>query len=407
MNIENVDFNKLSKNVTDDSKYIYKTFRNKEKYLNDEIETMQYIEEDLIKKNKSIKIDKQTFWATKKSHLWINTTAILFILSIAAYFYSPILSPIFIVIALFPFVFNYLFSMNTFNFLFAKQKSQNFTATLKPQKEVKKRIILTTHVDTTKVKLFNTVSIKIRFFIASFLILFCIYTFILSIISIAYTKVFFRPLYFDTEIEKLFSLIGISLLFFLPFIIYMFFMTGLKNSPSINTSLTSAFLAKEIVNNLKSKEMRPENTEIQLLIAGSSEDNLQGIKYLFKHNKNIYTDVPTISICLEALFEKSNIAANKTELRLIPKNSSNIIEMFSKSVDKLNININNDTYLFRNTETKIFNKNQIFSASITAEPLKSKLYASKDDKPSKIDSHCITRVSKIIFDMINEFDSIE
>ena len=405
MDIKNVDYEKFSKKVIDDSKYIYENFRKNKKNSNNEIEIIKYIEDSI--KNKNVEIEKQDFEATKKSHLWIYATSISFILALASYFYLPILSPIFICIALIPFIFNFLLSINLFDFLFYKVKSQNLIAKLKPKENIKKRIILTTHIDSTKVKPFNTISLKLRLTVASFLILFCVYLIILSIISMLYTKVLFRPLYFDIENEKLFILIGFSLFFFLPFVISIFFIIGLNNSPSINTSLTSALIIKEILNEMKIKKLVPNNTEIQFLIAGSSEDNLQGIKNLFKNDKNYAKDVQTIAITIEALFERSNITANISELRLIPKNSQDIINIFKDSTEKLNININNNTYFYRNTESKIFNKNNIPSASITAEPINGKLYASKMDKPSTIDSQCIIRVAKIILTMIDEYDKTD
>lgn len=405
MDIKNVDYEKFSKKVIDDSKYIYENFRKNKKNSNDEIEIIKYIEDSI--KNKNVEIEKQDFEATKKSHLWIYATSISFILALASYFYLPILSPIFICVALIPFIFNFLLSINLFDFLFYKVKSQNLIAKLKPKENTKKRIILTTHIDLTKVKPFNNISLKLRLTVASFLILFCVYLIILSIISMLYTKVLFRPLYFDIENEKLFILIGFSLFFFLPFVISIFFVTGLNNSPSINTSLTSALIIKEILNEMKIKKLVPNNTEIQFLIAGSSENNLQGIKNLFKNDKNYAKDVQTIAITIEALFERSNITANISELRLVPKNSQDIINIFKDSTEKLNININNNTYFYRNTESKIFNKNNIPSASITAEPINGKLYASKKDKPSTIDSQCIIRVAKIILTMIDEYDKID
>lgn len=292
-------------------RYICERFKNRSAGSHSEKECQSYFAKQLKPWADNVHIE--SFSLNPKAYLgWIIIACILSILSIASFWVSslseslifPIVSALFVFLALSLGVFELLLGRKYIDFLFPKATSHNVIATRKSQDPPKKRIILGGHADAAYEMTYSLHGRKK----VIFPIIFGFITGLITISICSGALLIASLIHGYQAIADIWSLIGIVELCFIPFFILMlWFINWNRVVDGANDNLSGCLTSMAILKQFAEKDIRFKETEICCLITGSEEAGLRGSLAFAKRHKQELSDVETVFIALETLREVEHL----------------------------------------------------------------------------------------------------
>ena len=108
---------------------------------------------------------------------------------------------------------------------------------------------------------------------------------------------------------------GLCGLIFVPFWIGLVFLRNKKRTvDGANDDLTGCFLAIGLLKAMEEAGIRPEHTITGVILTGSEECGLKGAKAWCRAHKNEYGDVPTYIISIDTIHHPRNLMVNERDL---------------------------------------------------------------------------------------------
>lgn len=309
-----LDDKKKKKNVSyivDGITHIIKTFEKRPPGSKGERDAQNYMAADL--KNNMDKVWTEDFDLHPGAFMgWIYITVACLLLAFASFWFSRILTLIFLILAIIPMVTQLILYKEVYDPLFKKMTSVNVVSTKKPKGEVKRRIILNGHADATWEW---TILFKFGFgaFKAVFLIsvIGVLYLLAVSIVCLIANKFAFAlP-------STLYIILGLITIVFTPFWIALIWFSDEKTIvDGANDNLTGCYVPMAVAKILKEDAIELENTEFMVVLSGSEEAGLRGAKRFAAAHKEEYNDVETVVIPFETLREKEFLSVFERDLNM-------------------------------------------------------------------------------------------
>ncbi len=259
---------------------------------------------------------------------WLYFTMTLCFLALAAYFFVPVLSVVFIIAGLTLCVLQFGLYKKVVDKFFKEETGHNVTGFKKPTGEVKRRIIFNGHPDAAwewpvKYK-FTYLGFDIHMiigFIGAF------YTLIISILRAT-----------GVVEGQLATTLGLIALVFAPFWFGLYFLWNKKRVvDGANDNLTGCYMGMAILKFLKDEGIEFENTEVGVIFSGSEEAGLRGAKAWCEAHKDEMNDVPTFVYAYDTIAQSEHLSVNYRDLNGTVKVDKDVSDLFVEACEALDI----------------------------------------------------------------------
>ena len=266
---------------------------------------------------------------------WIYFTISFVLAAIAAFFFVPVLSIIFVVTGLFIVAMQLGFYKKFIDWAFPKKTSYNVYGTKKPTGEVKRRILFNGHPDAVwewRVNYhFGGVAFDMH---AGSCILAALYYLALALIYVIKHGVG-AGLPDTSDPIVIAAFVG---LVFLPFLISLYFMVDYKTIvDGANDNLSGCYMGIALLKFLQDNDVTFEHTEIGVLNTGSEEAGTRGAKAFAKQHKGDYDDVPTVVYSFDTIHDPQQLMVNYRDLNGMFRTDKAASDLFYESAQALNI----------------------------------------------------------------------
>lgn len=392
--------NENAKFMCDEIEYIIKNFGKRNAGGDGERKASEYMAEQL--KGYADEVFMEDFKVNPKSFYgWISISVTLMLAAIVGYFFLPIVSLIFLAVAVTIMVGQFVLYRQLIDKLFPEKTSCNVTAVLKPKGEVKRRVFLNGHSDAANEWTINhkfggkvmAMQVLITFLGVAY---FCIIT-VISLIS--------NGIGFNIA-QSVSLYLGLGGLIFAPLFISMYFLSNEKLTvDGANDNLTGCYMGIAILKAMKENNIKLENTEVGVIVTGSEEVGLRGAKAWARDHANDYNDATTVIISYDTIREEKFLSVNKLDLNSICKSDIGVGELFKKAADNVGAVCNFGTVPVGSTDSAAFTQGGFRSVGITAmdHALKD-YYHTRRDTYDNLDAKCLATTFEVTAEFIELFD---
>ena len=285
--------------------------------------------------------------------------------AIAAFFFVPVLSMVFVVVGLFIVAMQLGIYKKFIDWAFPKKTSCNVIGTKKPTGEVKRRILFNGHPDAVwewRVNYhFGGVAFDAH---AVSCVLAALYYFA---VSLAYVIKHGVGVGLPDPSDPIVIAAFVGFVF-LPFLIGLYFMVDYKTIvDGANDNLSGCYMGIALLKFLQDSGITFENTEIGVLNTGSEEAGTRGSKAFAKQHKGEFDDVPTVIYSFDTIHDPQELMVNYRDLNGLFKTDKAANDLFYASAQELNIPCKKGWVppFGGSTDTIAFHRGGIRSAGIT------------------------------------------
>ena len=266
---------------------------------------------------------------------WIYFTITFVLISMAAFFFMPIISIPLIIAGFAILLIQFGVYKPLLDPLFKKKTSHNVTAIKKCSGPVKRRIIFNGHPDATWEWPVNYALGGVGFESHAIIVVVgAIYYLVLSFLYIGKAGIApSMPDIADPLVKA--GLIG---LIFVPFTIGLYFMENYKLVvDGANDNLTGCYMGIAVLKYLKDAGVELENTEVGVILTGSEEIGLRGSKAWCEAHKGEFQDVPTFIYSFDTINEPKYLMANYRDLNGTVKSDAEVADLFVEAAEEIGI----------------------------------------------------------------------
>jgi hypothetical protein len=356
-------------------------------------------------------VTSETFELHPNSFMdWIYITATLLILSLATYFFAPIISIILVVLAFIPMISQLILYKSWFDPLYAKKESVNVYGVIKPKGEVKRRIIVNGHADATE-EWFWLYKFGMKGMVTVFIgsLVGALYVIVISFISLDLRNRsgsefgLFGPI--PSTLPLVLGLVG--LIFLVLWVALYKFHNKKVVVDGANDNLTACYVSLAVPKALKEAGIQLQNTELCVLISGAEEAGLRGAKAFAKAHNAELTDkeIPTVVVCMETLRETEHFCLYTKDINGIVKNDLDAAALVREAGRKNNIELPYATVTLGATDAAAFSQAGIKATCLSGvnHNLQS-YYHTREDTKDNLSPETIGKAFDIIADTVLLYD---
>ncbi|WP_337943075.1 M20/M25/M40 family metallo-hydrolase [Ruthenibacterium lactatiformans] len=225
------------------------------------------------------------------------------VLCAVSFFLHPWLSILFGSAALLLFLFQFVLYWQIIDPLFPERESVNVTAVRPCAGEVKRRIFLNGHIDAAWEFPLNYHFGGVVFEIPGVMAVIGVAAYIaLSVCALRGA---------GTWVSKA----ALGCLLFIPFFIAVGFTYNPKRVvDGANDNLSGCYMGIALLQEMERLGIRPEHTEVGVILTGSEEAGLRGAKAWCEANRDDYRDVPTYILCFDTIHDPRFLMVNERDL---------------------------------------------------------------------------------------------
>ncbi|MBQ4444245.1 MAG: M20/M25/M40 family metallo-hydrolase [Clostridia bacterium] len=268
---------------------------------------------------------------------WIYITVSCALVQIIMYFFYPLVGAIVMALGLIVMVLQFGLYIKAIDFFFVQKTSHNLTGIRPASGEVKCRVLFNGHIDAAwnfpVNEKWGGVAYTIHV-IAS--IVGVLYMFVLSIIRTVQTDAAWNIL--TPSSQPAMFWLGVGTVLFLPLLIGLYWMWDEKVVvDGANDNLTGCYMGIAILKAMEEAGVQLEHTEVGVVLSGSEEAGLRGIKSWCAQHKGEYDDVPTYIYSFDTLHDERFLMVNYRDLNGTVETDKETGDRFMKSAAELGI----------------------------------------------------------------------
>jgi hypothetical protein len=332
---------------------------------------------------------------------WIYFTITFCFIALAAYFFVPAVSIIFIALGLLLCVLQFGLYKKVVDKFFKEKTGHNVAGFKKPTGEVKRRIIFNGHTDGAWEWPFKYKFTYLGFDIHMMLcFLGAFYLLGVSIAKIAGA--------FDANPE-LAKTLGLVALVFVPFWFGLYFMWNEKRIvDGANDNLSGCYIGMAILKMLKEEGIEFENTEIGVVLTGSEEAGLRGAKAWSEKHKDEFNDVPTFIYSYDTIAQNEQLMVNYRDLNGTVKVDKDVSDLFIEACEELKIPCKKGMVppLGGATDSAAFAQAGLRSTGVTAlNHALPDFYHTRLDTPEALNPSCLANCFAASVKVLEMFDN--
>ncbi len=394
--------NRVSKDICEQIKTVCKTYGKRSAGSEGEKQTAAYFAEQLSACADEVKTESFKF--APEAYLgWTVLSVTCSLLAVASYFFSAMLSLMLFVLALVPYVFEYVLYKRMLDPLYAQAESQNVIAVKKSLGETKKRLYFVAHIDasreyTIKYRLGSMVYVLQKLFS----VLGVLYFIALSIARWAIVGEFGAGIASGATLWS--GLAG--LIFLIPFCASYFFVSRKNVTDGANDGLSGCFVALEALRSIK--DISFEDVEIGVILVGASCAGLRGSKSWCDVHANDYEDATFIVLNAFRELQFLNVGTKDMTWNYGVRSNDEVVKLVLDAANSVGINCSARPNTFGVTDSAAFSQNGLKSASLTA--INKKLpdyYHTRYDSYDNLSEECIAESFCLVNAIISKFTGSE
>ena len=273
----------------------------------------------------------------------VSVVIFLAIVACAILMYTSIITPLLaqcivcgvVFVGLFITVMEFLLYKQFMDPLYKKIEAHNLMGVRKPRGEVKRRIVISGHIDAAYEwrHLYYGKKVPLMAIFMSWTIGGAIVSFILSVIAIVANFVDMGT-FGDFMINYSYIFHFVTALGMVTLFMFVDFNTI---SPGANDNLTGTYAAVCALRMLDMAGVDFENTEVCAMITDGEEAGLRGAKAWCEAHKGEFDDVPTIILSYDTIHDPKYLMTNYRDLNGTVKADKAVSDLFMDSAADLNI----------------------------------------------------------------------
>lgn len=355
----NYDPNEVAARAAGDIKFVCKNFQNRFSGSQGERDAASFLAQKLGEGTDDVRVEP--FKVRPRAYFgWIIFTVTCLLLAFVSYFFSALVSLMFILLGITPYLAEYVFFKRLYDPLFEEGESQNVYAVKHCAGEVKKRIVLVAHYDAGNEWLTKYALGTVMFVIHRALnILGIAYLFAINIARWALVGGIGAGIASGPMLIA--GLVGAA--FVIPWGATYFFISPNRVTDCASDGLSGATAAIYALNSLK--DVQFENTEVCVLLAGSGEVGLRGAMAFAEAHANEFGDETVFAVC-NILREKQTLTVNCSELNGFVKSDDELVQTVFDCAKEMGLDCRKHSPLFSNTESGIFSRAGLRSVGLNA-----------------------------------------
>ena len=334
---------------------------------------------------------------------WMKIDAVLLIISVALFavgtlvdgvdFLRYISLGLAVVSAAFMFG-EFLFYKEFIDFMYKKKTSQNVYCIRKPKGEVKRRIIIGGHADSSFEWRFTHLGGAPALYISLITAaLGLAYMVIVGIVAIA-TK---------GDFPDVLAYIGFA---FIPSFICLFVFLNTKLSvQGANDNLTGCMCAAAVMKYMGDNNLRFENTELWVLFSGGEEAGLRGAKAFAKAHKAECEEVETMFIALDTFRDDEDMFVYNRDMSGITKHDKRCCSLVRKAAEYCDRELKYSSIFCGASDAAAITQAGIPAASLAAmNPGPPRYYHTRTDTWDNMNPRCVEKGIQIALESAYLFD---
>ncbi len=390
------DAQHVAADAADEIKYICKHFDKRFSASDSEKAAAEYLAGRLAEGAQDVKTEP--FKVCPRAYFgWITFTVVCLLLALVSYFFSTLVSCMLLIVAVVPYMLEYVLFKRFYDPLFKQSESQNVYAVKHCSGEVKKRIVLVSHYDAG-----NEWHTKFAFGTTAF-----VTQRALNIVGVAYLAAI--------NIARWVMVGGIGagiaygnmlyaglagLFFVIPWGATLFFVSR-RIIDGANDGLSGAVTAIAALNSLK--DVQFENTEVCVLLAGSGAVGMRGAMAFVDAHKQEFGD-ETVFLVANIWRESGALQVNTRELNGFVKSDKKLVKFAFDSAASIGAKCRGHMPVFSNTESGIFSANGLRSLGFNA--ISANLpdyYRTRYDSYDNLSEDCIGLGYRLALEVIGRY----
>lgn len=392
------DKNKAAAKICADIKHVCKTYGSRNAGSEGEKLASEYFYQELSAS--ADEIEKEEFKLNPAAFTgWIPISVTAAMLGTVAYFFSSLVALILFIVAVIPFLFEYVFYKRMLDPLYPEKISQNITAIKKCTDAPKKRLYFVANADAP----FEN-SIKYRF---SGVMLQTVIA--LDLIGVAYFSALSIARWalvggLGASIASGIPLyLGLAGLAFVPVFFINYFMISTKViSPGANNNLTGCFVASRVLNTLKDVELK--NTEVGVIVTGGGACGLRGAKAWCELHAGETDKDNTVFIVLSSLRELGSLNVTGNDMYGLVRGDKDIANLVQGSAKSLNLKCSNHRIPFEASDSAVFRQRGFKSGCISATNLKlPEYFYTRYDSYDNLSEECVGECYALALEIVKRY----
>ena len=289
---------------------------------------------------------------------------------------------------------------------YKKKPAHNFYAVRKPQGEVKKRLIISGHVDAAYEwrHLLYSKNVNLMFPLMAWTIFGAILSIVVSVISIV---AMFKSM---GTFGEFMANYGFYIHFFtvLAMITLFYFVDFSTISPGANDNLTGTYAAVCAIRMLDMAGVELKNTELVAMITDGEEAGLKGTKAWAKAHKEEYANdgVETAVLCVDTLTDLEYFNVYSRDMNSLVKNDKDFSEFVKAAgADAGYEDMKFSSVFMGSSDAAAFSQAGIKSTAIAAmDPAPADYYHNRRDNYDRLQPDAIEAGYKVILSTILKYD---
>ncbi|MBQ3431417.1 MAG: M28 family peptidase [Clostridia bacterium] len=267
---------------------------------------------------------------------WVYFTITFVLLAIAAFFFMPVLSMIFVFLGLFIVTISFGLYTKAMDWAFPKKTGHNVYGTKKPTGEVKRRIFFNGHPDAVWEWPVNYHFGGVAFEAHSVIcILGAVYYFVIALLYVIKHGVHFGLPESFSDPLVIAAFVGFI---FIPFLIGLYFIANYKRVvDGANDNLSGCYIGIALLKFLEDNNIEFEHTEIGVLNTGCEEAGTRGAMAFADQHMGDFDDVPTFVYSFDTIYDPSQLMVNYRDLNGLKKSDKEASDLFLNSARELDI----------------------------------------------------------------------
>ncbi|MCC8015808.1 MAG: M20/M25/M40 family metallo-hydrolase [Clostridiales bacterium] len=335
--------------------------------------------------------------------------AVTFALSLPDFFIAQCVSGVAVAIGLFVTAMEFLMYKQFTDVLYRKKvTAHNLVGVRKPKGEVKKRIVISGHIDAAY-EWRHIYYIKGRGMVLSLVgaIVVALISFVIAVISVA---AHFADMgaFGDFMLNYSFYFNVITVLFMISLFVFVDFNTI---SPGANDNLTGTYAAVCALRMLDMAGVELENTEVVCMITDGEEAGLRGAKAFAKAHKEEYTDsnIKTAVLCCDTLTDVDYLSVYSKDMTGTVNHDKKFSQIVLDSAKEAGLeNVEFSKVYFGASDAAAFTKEGIAATCLAEmDPTPADYYHNRRDNYDRLVPQAIENGYKTILASIFNFDALD
>lgn len=374
-----------------------------------ETKAQEYMQADLEKFCDTV--ERKEYKCSDKAFMsWVKIGSVLMILNVIMFTLGiPVAGLALSAITLFLILGEFIFYKPVLDVFFPKVTSGNVYGVRKAGGETKKRIILCGHTDSA----FEwTYTYKGGRPVVALIIVTAVISILLGLGSNIYAMIHFSGvtggIVWGEEGNLVLKILAVLMYITVPVLAMAFKFVNYKLPvPGVTDNLTGCFISSAAVKFLADNDIRFENTEVAVLLAGGEEAGLRGSKAFAKQYADMLNDksVETVFVCIDTICQLEFAKIYEKDMTGMVKNDKRVVALMKNAADNIGLDVKVGPIELGSTDAAAMSQAGVPAAAFVAmDPAPARYYHTRLDDVSVLSPQAVDTGVKFALETVFLYD---